>query len=327
MKTNLLSYNAKTAEKAPYVVLDLEWNQPYTPKLTVTKPIKLVGEIVQIGAVKLDQCFHVVDTFKIFVKPKYYTKMHHKVRKITNIRTTDLQYGFPFERALNYFKKWCGENFSFITWGEDDVEMLRDNMVLHGLDSSWLPIFYNLQPIYGKQICKSKRIASLGEAVKNLNIVEEIAHDALNDALSAARICSVLDMSLGLEQYEACSKFREKHEDEIAWLLLSNHFKTSKDVLSDDESLSFIRDTCGSAACFSEWAKQNQYKMVTIVKSGKKEFFIRIKCRKNGDETLRAGITIYRSNEQYLSYYEKLLEKQEGKKERAQQYALAAGVG
>ena len=54
-----------------YIVLDMEWNQPFNMKSMVKKPLMLHGEIVQIGAVKLDGNYHILDTFKIMVSPKY----------------------------------------------------------------------------------------------------------------------------------------------------------------------------------------------------------------------------------------------------------------
>ena len=85
----------KEIAKVNYIILDLEWNQPFNMKMMVKEPIMLSGEIIQIGAVKLDEGFHLVDTFKIMVTPKYYRTMHKKVSKLTNIKTEDLQYGFP----------------------------------------------------------------------------------------------------------------------------------------------------------------------------------------------------------------------------------------
>ena len=37
-----------------YIVVDMEWKQPYNNKVTAGDNISLSGEIVQIGAVKLD---------------------------------------------------------------------------------------------------------------------------------------------------------------------------------------------------------------------------------------------------------------------------------
>ena len=75
-----------------YIVLDLEWNQPVSAKSMVRTPVSLYGEIIQIGAVKLDENYHILDTFKIMVAPKHYRKMHKKVTKLTKITTKDLQY-------------------------------------------------------------------------------------------------------------------------------------------------------------------------------------------------------------------------------------------
>ena len=53
------------------IVLDLEWNQPFSTRSMVTTPVRLPGEIIQIGAVKLNEQLEIVDTFKVMVKPKY----------------------------------------------------------------------------------------------------------------------------------------------------------------------------------------------------------------------------------------------------------------
>ena len=114
-----------------YIVLDLEWNQPYDMKSMVKKPVMLHGKIIQIGAVKLDESYHILDTFKIMVSPKCYPKMHRKVAKLTGIKTEDLQYGFQFPVAFKHFSKWCGNDFAFLTWGTDDIKILRENMILY----------------------------------------------------------------------------------------------------------------------------------------------------------------------------------------------------
>lgn len=46
-----------------YIVLDMEWNYPLTRKKQVRDPFFLRGEIIQIGAVKLDAQLEVCDSF------------------------------------------------------------------------------------------------------------------------------------------------------------------------------------------------------------------------------------------------------------------------
>ena len=48
-----------------YVILDLEWNASFSKKLR-----KFVNEIIEFGAVRLDENYEITDTFSVMVKPK-----------------------------------------------------------------------------------------------------------------------------------------------------------------------------------------------------------------------------------------------------------------
>ena len=48
-----------------YIILDLEWNASYSTRLH-----GFVNEIIEFGAVKLDESYQIVDTFSVMVKPK-----------------------------------------------------------------------------------------------------------------------------------------------------------------------------------------------------------------------------------------------------------------
>ena len=43
--------------------MDMEWNQALTFSEMVKDPVFLTGEIIQIGAIKLNQTLEVVDSF------------------------------------------------------------------------------------------------------------------------------------------------------------------------------------------------------------------------------------------------------------------------
>ena len=53
-----------------YVVMDLEWNTAYCKKFGC-----FFNEIIEIGAVKLNERLEIVDTFKQLVKPKITKKL------------------------------------------------------------------------------------------------------------------------------------------------------------------------------------------------------------------------------------------------------------
>ena len=119
-----------------YIILDMEWNQALDRAHTVEKPVLLRGEIIQIGAVKCDEDFNLVDRLKINVAPKYYKKMNRHVEKITGITNAMLAKGEKFPEAFAKLREWCTPEFRFITWGFDDIAMLADNLELHGFDRS-----------------------------------------------------------------------------------------------------------------------------------------------------------------------------------------------
>ena len=81
------------------IVLDLEWNQPFSMRSMITTPVRLHGEIIQIGAVKLNEQLEIVDTFKVMVKPKYYPYMHRKISRLT-YRMRILRTAFRLSRPL-----------------------------------------------------------------------------------------------------------------------------------------------------------------------------------------------------------------------------------
>ena len=47
------------------IILDLEWNTAYYPKQS-----RFINEIIEFGAVKLDENLEVVDDFQMFVRSR-----------------------------------------------------------------------------------------------------------------------------------------------------------------------------------------------------------------------------------------------------------------
>lgn len=179
-----------------YIVFDLEWNQAQSKEQAISQPIKLSGEIIQIGAIKLDRSFEIIDRFEIMVRPVYYTQMNSKVKQLTGISQEDIEGGMPFETAYKSFLKFCGDNFCYMTWGNDDIGILLSNIRIHKMSLRSFPSTYNLQRIYGRQIAKVKGQVSLEDAVASLGEPPYKAHNALSDAMSTALVCKHLDMSI-----------------------------------------------------------------------------------------------------------------------------------
>ena len=151
-----------------YIVLDLEWNQPwpgsYSAKKVLPSPIR--GEIVQIGAVRMSCEGTVADEFQMLIRPAYYKKMNRKVASLTGIKDAILkEQGKPFPEAMQAFHDWCGEDSAFLTWGFDDIVILKENLTLYGMDTAWVDKWYNAQLIFNAQTDGSSAQKALGSAM------------------------------------------------------------------------------------------------------------------------------------------------------------------
>ena len=207
MTGNVFSVSAKgKGDGIPmnYVVVDLEWNQAMSSKSSVFNrlPIHLRGEIIQIGAVRLNEDMTPGEEFQIDVKPVYFKRMHYKVKKLTGFDKERLSHGVSFPEALEQFRAWCGEGVTFLTWGYDDQGIMEQNIIIHDLDWDWIAGWVNLQLIYNLQTGGDKNQKSLATAMEHFGIEQtRVAHDALGDAYNTGLVCSRLDMVSGMEQY------------------------------------------------------------------------------------------------------------------------------
>ena len=107
-----------------YVILDLEWNNAYNYKLK-----KGMNEIIEIGAIKLDEKLNIVDTFKQLIKPKLSNKLSSRFKNLTHISMDEINdSGIAFENAIEDFARWSGgENSVFLSWSNSDLYVLIDN--------------------------------------------------------------------------------------------------------------------------------------------------------------------------------------------------------
>lgn len=190
-----------------HIVLDLEWNQPLSKSRMIRNPVVLGGEIIQIGAVKLDENLNKLDEFDELVKPVHYTKMNKYVMELTKITDEDLEKGISFEEAILKFKEWCGEECLFLTWGSGDVSMLRDNCIIYGMDTEWIPQWVDAQLMFDDLVMMEGRQFSLDYAVYYLKIKGNNGHNALNDAIDTVSV--ICSMEEALEWIEEEIAYKE----------------------------------------------------------------------------------------------------------------------
>ncbi len=190
-----------------YITLDLEWNQAYAQKaMAVQKQLscRLRGEVIQIGAVKLDEQMHICGSYSVIIKPKHFRNIHRQVEKLTGITQEQMDRGMPLAEAAEGFRRFCGDSFVFLTWGPDDIPMLKDNFRIHGLSTSWLDATYDMQIMFNRQTDGLSKQRSLEHAMEHFGIAMTLpAHDALNDAYFTALVAQRLDIPKGVRDYDA----------------------------------------------------------------------------------------------------------------------------
>ena len=156
-----------------YIILDMEWNQAWPGSSAARQPLPspMRGEIVQIGAVRMSEDQEIGDEFQVLIRPKYFKKMNSKVAKLTGIRDSVLrEHGIPFAEAIEQFRAWCGEDITILTWGFDDIAVLRENLAVHGMEADWASRWYNAQLIFNAQTDGSSNQKALKTALEVMEI-------------------------------------------------------------------------------------------------------------------------------------------------------------
>lgn len=285
-----------------YIVLDLEWNQPRFAGETVEKPVHLVGEIVQIGAVRMNESLSIKEELRLTVSPQYYRKMHRKVARITGLDNEAVKKGISFPEAFRLLAKFCGEDFVFLTWGPDDIPMLRDNLILFAMDEEWIPDHYDLQVLFSTQKLGELRQMALEDAIALVGEEPFQAHDALCDAKSTALLCRHLDMKTGLARYAATAGDITVRPLETREL--SVRFRNRGEALKELGNTIFSCPLCDGYLLPEGMIPQNANKYLSLTECpGGHRFLIRFRLWKTVGDRVGAAREIYALDENLIAFF------------------------
>ena len=302
-----------------YIVLDMEWNQPWpgSPSSRKVLPVHIRGEIIQIGAVRVTEDQFVTDEFQIMVKPKYYRHLNRRVSKLTGIKESRLrEEGVPFPQAMEAFREWCGEDIVFLTWGFDDIGILRENLQLFGLETDWTGKWYNAQMIFNAQTDGSTSQKALKTAMELFGIeATRPAHDALGDAFHTAQICARLDLKRGAAEYDQALKSHDNgfHGAELPGCICRQVFYDYPDkraalaAMAGEENKCPI---CGGRMLGSRWFAQPSHRymdLATCPEHGK--FLIRVRLSEQPDGLTRVSRLTYEATSEAAANYARRAEK------------------
>jgi len=298
-----------------YITLDLEWNQAYAEKaLAVQKRLsrRLRGEVIQIGAVKLDKNMMPCGSYQVIVKPKYFKKIHKHVSVLTGITQEQIDLGTTLPEAAERFRKWCGKDFVFLTWGPDDIPMLKENFRVHDLPSSWLDSTYDLQLIFNSQTDGGSKQRSLEYAMEYFEIPQTLpAHDALNDAYFTALVAKRLDVIEGIKSYS--TRRGELLEESVIGDADAGDdgYVTINEMLEDDTVKKPVCPLCKRQLSPQLSVLHSKGQRYTYLYNCKKDgnMLLSLKLHRNFNETWRAKRTVELANEAKIEEFKKSLER------------------
>ena len=176
-----------------HVVIDLEMN----PIKKSDKELRkyMTDEVIEIGAVKLDDKYQQIDTFQCYIKPEYgeITKHITKLTGITNETVADQK---KFIDSFNKFWDWIGtKDVTIYSWSNSDVNQLKSECgyKMPEFDSDWLEQHWiDLQKEFDDRIGLHSSLAlkhAVGAMDRNF---QGTAHTALADAENTAAILTLM---------------------------------------------------------------------------------------------------------------------------------------
>ena len=302
-----------------YIVLDMEWNQPWpgSPSAKKVLPVQIRGEIIQIGAVRITEDQQVTDEFQVLVRPKFYRRLNRRVSKLTGIKEAQLRdEGVPMGEAMARFRRWCGEDVIFLTWGFDDITILRENLRLYGIDESWVNRWYNAQMIFNAQTDGSSSQKALKTAMEIFGIeATRPAHDALGDAYHTALICAKLDLIKGVMEYGQAVKSHENgfHGAELPGCIGRKVFYDYADkqaALTAMDGPENKCPTCAAQMTGTRWFAQPGRRYMDLAECPEHgKFLIRIRLSDQPDGKVRVSRLTYEATSEAAEAYARRSEK------------------
>lgn len=171
------------------IFMDLEMN-------TIGKDHKEVRqfcpqEVIEFGAVCLDDNLKETGEFQCYVKPEYNDGIAKHITNLTGIETAYVENAESFREVFARFLEWCGSDYEIYSWSESDPEQLRKEMALKNIRETTESrhLFQNwndLQKTYDELIFCERQIG-LKMAISHAGLeFKGRAHDALNDARATA---------------------------------------------------------------------------------------------------------------------------------------------
>ncbi len=269
-----------------YIILDLEWDSTYYPKQK-----RFINQILQIGAVKLNQSFDVIDSFELTIKSGISKRVTGRFAKLTGITTEIMLSGVSFEDAVTAYNNWVGEDTVTMTWSNSDLYTILENEDNILKDKHFkIEKYLDLQKFVQGEMkllgYEDKNQVSLEAAAEFLKIeTDDIDfHTAKDDSLVSAYL---LKKCYNKQRFEAL--IRDTSNPEFFKRLRFKAYSISNlnDKNIDKSQLEFVCEKCGrKAKRVSKWKYSNRWFWANFECECKNKFSGRISFKKTYDDLI-----------------------------------------
>ena len=203
-----------------YVVIDLEMCKIFDEKIIKENNIRT--EIIEIGAVLINENLEIKDTFKRYVSPQYGI-LDNFIKELTGIKYTDIKTASIFETAIKEFFDWIPKDSIIVSWSENDKTQIEQELLFKNIDieqyNIYLENWTDSQQEFTQRMNANKPY-SLSEAlvIADINYDENI-HDALVDANNTALLF------IKMKKEEVLQLNKEYNDDSVNQTYTYNPFE------------------------------------------------------------------------------------------------------
>lgn len=170
-----------------YIIFDLEvtcWEEKNDK----------VKEIIEIGAVRLNEKLEIVDTFSEFVKPTINPKLTDFCTTLTSIKQEDVDNAKLFNDAIRDFENWVlssSEDVKLISWGYYDKKQILEESTVKKYSGEIIRLVENNHISLKHEFARMRKSRTCGmrKALDILNIpLMGTHHRGIDDAKNIAEI-------------------------------------------------------------------------------------------------------------------------------------------
>lgn len=236
------------------VILDLEWNSAYSRRKK-----GYLNEIIEFGAVRVDEQMRVTDRFSCLVHPQVTKRLNSITTDLTHITDAELENASPFMQAVSRFRRWAGDCV-IGTWGSGDILTLIENCRYFAGDGN-VPFLHRYADI---QAYAAQMLGKTGPEQLGLQSAAEYAgvdsaaldhHRALDDSILSAMVLMQFFTPESFQPYvQVCD------EEFYRRITFKTRYITDPDSpLIPEDAFHFTCEKCGAAAKrIGRWSVQGR---------------------------------------------------------------------